>query len=338
MALLDNLITGLKGSASEAILASKQTAQELAQQAGKPLEQAIDALSTQAKKQAPKLLSEQASDSLEGQDNTPKDQIDFSAYLIHKKPDLHTQESSATTQPSEGESQKTPRAFTTGIKKLDQKIAERNLSPLDYLVARKYLGIDLNMTLNGNLNIKNDTKFSNRTQASTKIHDTLSALEQGDDLIKKAQKNSGIINGAKRALNRVTLGIFGLNKELAETDNAQETYKYSLARILTQGGQTTESARKDAERMSAFGARSAEEITSRYNNNQRRLLTILNNQIANLEALGGQLPKETQMRILGLRDKAQYIEKNNGKALNLKEYNKAGNKYGNYLFQYKASQ
>nr|AIA98806.1 phage protein [Helicobacter pylori] len=116
--------------------------------------------------------------------------------------------------------------YLTGIKYLDNKIKNRSLSVFDYYMARKYLGMDLNVNLNGNLNItsENQTRVKNLTSATSKIYDGIKALNLGDRLIEKAQDNSGIFSALKRFANEKTNGFYGLNSDEAETVNALKNY------------------------------------------------------------------------------------------------------------------
>lgn len=95
-----------------------------------------------------------------------------------------------------------PSYLSTGIAYLDNKIKNRTITAFDYYMARKFLGMDLNVNLNGNLNIKseNQTRVKNLTSATSKIYDGIKALNLGDRLIEKAQDNSGIFSALKGLL------------------------------------------------------------------------------------------------------------------------------------------
>ncbi len=178
-----------------------------------------------------------------------------------------------------------PSYLSTGIAYLDDKIKNRSITAFDYYMAKKFLGMDLNVNLNGNLNIKseNQTKVKNLTSATSKIYDGLKALNLGDRLIEKAQDNSGIFSALKRLANEKTNGLYGLNSDEAETVNALKNYSYSTARQM--GGQLTNQKIKDAQEMTKFGFRSKEENTARLGENQSRLIQILEQDINNLESL-----------------------------------------------------
>lgn len=81
-----------------------------------------------------------------------------------------------------------PSYISTGIAYLDDKIKNRSITAFDYYMAKKFLGMDLNVNLNGNLNIKseNKTRLASINKATQDIFDDLKALDLGDDLIKKA--------------------------------------------------------------------------------------------------------------------------------------------------------
>ncbi|GAA9671630.1 hypothetical protein HpVH12_14640 [Helicobacter pylori] len=215
--------------------------------------------------------------------------------------------------------EKQPNYIPTGIKYLDNKIKNRDLSVFDYYMARKYLGIDLNVNLNANLNItsENQTRVKNLTSATNKIYDGLKALNLGDRLIQKAQDNSGIFNAFKRLANEKTNGLIGLSSDEAETMNALKNYSYSTARQM--GGQLTNQKIKDAHEMTKFGFRSKEENTARLGENQGRLIQILEQDINNLESLGGRADQSVLLQLLKHKKRLAYIQKNQGN-IKLKEY------------------
>ncbi len=225
--------------------------------------------------------------------------------------------------------EKQPNYISTGIKYLDNKIKNRDLSAFDYYMARKYLGIDLNVNLNANLNItsENQTRVKNLTSATSKIYDGLKALNLGDRLIQKAQDNSGILNAFKRLANEKTNGLIGLSSDEAETMNALKNYSYSTARQM--GGQLTNQKIKDAHEMTKFGFRSKEENTARLGENQGRLIQILEQDINNLESLGGMAPSSVMLELLKHKKRLAYIQKNQGN-IKLKEY-QGINHYNEFL-------
>ncbi|NHA64511.1 Coiled-coil domain-containing protein [Helicobacter pylori] len=212
-----------------------------------------------------------------------------------------------------------PSYILTGVKYLDNKIKNRSLSVFDYYMARKYLGMDLNVNLNGNLNItsENQTRVKNLTSATSKIYDGIKALNLGDRLIEKAQDNSGIFSALRRFANEKTNGFYGLNSDEAETVNALKNYSYSTARQM--GGQLTNQKIKDAQEMTKFGFRSKEENTARLGENQGRLIQILEQDINTLESLGGRVPNNVMLELLKHKKRLEHIQKNQGK-IKLKEY------------------
>ncbi len=212
-----------------------------------------------------------------------------------------------------------PSYLSTGIAYLDNKIKNRSITAFDYYMAKKFLGLDLNVNLNGNLNIKseNQTKIKNLTSATSKIFDGLKALNLGDRLIEKAQDNSGIFKALKRFANEKTSGFYRLNSDEAETVNALKNYSYSTARQM--GGQLTNQKIKDAQEMTKFGFRSKEENTARLGENQSRLIQILEQDINNLESLGGKVPESVILELLKHKNRLAHIQKNQGR-IKLKEY------------------
>ncbi len=232
-------------------------------------------------------------------------------------------------QEQEREKAQEPGYISTGIKYLDNKIKNKSLNAFDYYMARKYLGMDLNVNLNGNLNItsENQTRVKNLTSATSKVYDGLKALNLGDRLIQKAQDNSGIFSALKRFANEKTSGLIGLNSDEAETMNALKNYSYSTARQM--GGQLTNQKIKDAEEMTKFGFRSKEENTARLGENQGRLIQILEQDINNLESLGGRADPLVMLELLKHKKRLEYIQKNQGR-IKTKEYNKI-NRYSEFM-------
>ena len=208
----------------------------------------------------------------------------------------------------------------TGIRDLDERIKSGNLSMFDYYKARNFLGIDMNLMINGNLNL--NQKIANTTKATQGIYDTIKALELGDNIIEKAQNNSGFWNGVSRKMNEVSGGLWSLNHDLAQTDNLATTYAYSVARALG-NGKTNLEQQRDAKAMNAFKAKSAEENTSRMGQNQDINLTYLKNQIAELESLGGRVPSDVYEKLREYERKIAYINAKNGK-IDINEYKSLG--------------
>ncbi|WP_120889168.1 Coiled-coil domain-containing protein [Helicobacter pylori] len=219
----------------------------------------------------------------------------------------------------EPEKAQEPGYISTGIKYLDNKIKNKSLNAFDYYMAKKYLGMDLNVNLNGNLNItsENQTRVKNLTSATSKVYDGLKALNLGDRLIQKAQDNSGIFSALKRFANEKTNGFYSLSSDEAETMNALKNYSYSTARQM--GGQLTNQKIKDAQEMTKFGFRSKEENTARLGENQGRLIQILEQDINNLESLGGRVSKSVMLELLKHKKRLEHIQKNQGR-IKLKEY------------------
>ncbi len=224
---------------------------------------------------------------------------------------------SVSLEPLKQEPQEQPSYISTGIKYLDNKIKNKSLNAFDYYMARKYLGMDLNVNLNGNLNItsENQTRVKNLTSATSKVYDGLKALNLGDRLIQKAQDNSGIFSALKRFANEKTSGLIGLSSDEAETMNALKNYSYSTQ----MGGQLTNKKIKDAEEMTKFGFRSKEENTARLGENQGRLIQILEQDINNLESLGGRADPLVMLELLKHKKRLEYIQKNQG-SIKTKEY------------------
>ncbi|WP_163534197.1 N-succinylarginine dihydrolase, partial [Helicobacter suis] len=248
--------------------------------------------------------------SLEGTDTRSQDKpLDFNQYLLDQNANQSSLNEEQTTKPRP----------TTGIKDLDNKIANRNLSAFDYLIA-KNLGINLNVALNGSLEL--NQKIANRTQAVNAVYKTLQALDLGDNIMHKVQDNSGFINGVKRILNHKSGGIVGINSDLAQTDNAINRYIYSVADATT-SGKITNQAVNDARASADIAFRSARENSARIAELQNIHLTRLLQQIDQVKALGGRVPGSVYLKLMEHQNKVKYVNENGGK-IDIKAYDKLG--------------
>ncbi len=214
-----------------------------------------------------------------------------------------------------------PSYLSTGIAYLDNKIKNRTITVFDYYMAKKFLGMDLNVNLNGNLQIKseNKTRLASINKAAQDVFDDIKALDLGDDLIKKAQEHSGLINQVKLWINHKTRGLKGVDYDLAKTDNARISYANRVAKTMAQGGQVTQKMRDQAAEMLNFGARSKEENTARSAQTQEMLLNSLKKNMQMLESLGGNVSPLMLAKIKEYQDKADYINEMSGK-IDLKKY------------------
>ncbi|GHR46844.1 hypothetical protein VN1262_06570 [Helicobacter pylori] len=214
-----------------------------------------------------------------------------------------------------------PSYISTGIAYLDDKIKNRSITAFDYYMAKKFLGMDLNVNLNGNLNIKseNKTRLASINKATQDVFDDIKALDLGDDLIKKAQEHSGIINQVKLWINHKTGGLKGVDYDLAKADNARLSYANRVAKTMAQGGQVTQKLRDEAKAMTSWGFRSKEENTARATQTQEILLNSLRKNLQMLESLGGSVSPLMLAKVKEYQDKADYINETSGK-IDLKKY------------------
>ncbi|MGN8391286.1 Coiled-coil domain-containing protein [Helicobacter pylori] len=214
-----------------------------------------------------------------------------------------------------------PSYLSTGIAYLDNKIKNRSITAFDYYMAKKFLGMDLNVNLNGNLNLKteNKTRLASINKATQDIFDDIKALDLGNDLIQKAQEHSGLINQVKLWINHKTRGIKGVDYDLAKTDNARISYANRVAKTMAQGGQVTQKLRDEAKEMTAWGARSKEENTARIAQTQEILLNSLKKNMQMLESLGGNVSPLVLAKTKEYRNKANYINETGGR-IDLKKY------------------
>lgn len=224
-------------------------------------------------------------------------------------------------EPIDKDLENEPSYLSTGIAYLDNKIKDRSITAFDYYMAKKFLGMDLNVNLNGNLNIKseNKTRLASINKATQDIFDDIKALDLGDDLIKKAQEHSGLINQVKLWINHKTRGLKGVDYDLAKTDNARISYANRVAKTMAQGGQVTQKLRDEAKAMTEWGARSKEENTARSAQTQEMLLNSLKKNMQMLESLGGSVSPLMLAKIKEYQDKADYINETSGK-IDLKKY------------------
>ncbi|MFP6186999.1 Coiled-coil domain-containing protein [Helicobacter pylori] len=214
-----------------------------------------------------------------------------------------------------------PSYLSTGIAYLDDKIKNRTITAFDYYMAKKFLGMDLNVNLNGDLKIKseNKTRLASINKATQDIFDDIKALDLGDDLIKKAQEHSGLFNQVKLWINHKTKGLKGVDYDLAKTDNARISYANRVAKVMAQGGQVTQKLRDEAKVMTMWGARSKEENTARTTQTQEMLLNSLKKSMQMLESLGGNVSPLMLAKVKEYQDKADYINEMGGK-IDLKKY------------------
>ncbi|WP_033767303.1 hypothetical protein [Helicobacter pylori] len=219
-----------------------------------------------------------------------------------------------------------PSYLSTGIAYLDNKIKDGSITAFDYYMAKKFLGMDLNVNLNGNLNLKteNKTRLASINKATQDIFDDIKALDLGNDLIQKAQEHSGLINQIKLWINHKTRGLKGVDYDLAKTDNARISYANRVSKTQAQGGQVTQKTRDEAKAMTEWGARSKEENTARIAQTQEMLLNSLKKNMQMLESLGGNVSPLVLAKVKEYQDKSDYINETGGK-IDLKKYQSLAN-------------
>ncbi|GHS38767.1 hypothetical protein VN1158_15300 [Helicobacter pylori] len=219
-----------------------------------------------------------------------------------------------------------PSYLSTGIAYLDDKIKNRSITAFDYYMAKKFLGMDLNVNVNGNLQVKseNKTRLASINKATQDIFDDIKALDLGDDLLKKAQDHSGLINQVKLWINHKTKGLKGVDYDLAKTNNAKISYANRVAKTMAQGGQVTQKLRDEAKDMILWGARSKEENIARISQTQETLINSLKKNMQMLESLGGNVSPLMLDKAKEYQDKADYINETGGK-IDLKKYQSLAN-------------
>ncbi|GAA8041988.1 hypothetical protein TH0464_08250 [Helicobacter pylori] len=219
-----------------------------------------------------------------------------------------------------------PSYLSTGVTYLDDKIKNRTITAFDYYMAKKFLGMDLNVNVNGNLQVKseNKTRLASINKATQDIFDDIKALDLGDDLLKKAQDHSGLINQVKLWINHKTKGLKGVDYDLAKTNNARISYANRVAKTMAQGGQVTQKLRDEAKDMTLWGARSKEENIARISQTQETLINSLKKNIQMLESLGGNVSPLMLAKAKEYQDKADYVNETGGK-IDLKKYQSLAN-------------
>ncbi|GAA9357340.1 hypothetical protein UBN96_05860 [Helicobacter pylori] len=219
-----------------------------------------------------------------------------------------------------------PSYLSTGVTYLDDKIKNRTITAFDYYMAKKFLGMDLNVNVNGNLQVKseNKTRLASINKATQDIFDDIKALDLGDDLLKKAQDHSGLINQIKLWINHKTKGLKGVDYDLAKTNNARISYANRVAKTMAQGGQVTQKLRDEAKDMTLWGARSKEENIARISQTQETIINSLKKNMQMLESLGGNVSPLMLAKVKEYQDKADYINETGGK-IDLKKYQSLAN-------------
>ncbi|GAA7822358.1 hypothetical protein HpMS150_11670 [Helicobacter pylori] len=219
-----------------------------------------------------------------------------------------------------------PSYLSTGVTYLDDKIKNRTVTAFDYYMAKKFLGMDLNVNVNRNLQVKseNKTRLASINKSTQDIFDDIKALDLGDDLLKKAQDHSGLINQVKLWINHKTKGLKGVDYDLAKTNNAKISYANRVAKTMAQGGQVTQKLRDEAKDMTLWGARSKEENIARISQTQETLINSLKKNIQMLESLGGNVSPLMLTKVKEYQDKADYINETGGK-IDLKKYKSLAN-------------
>ncbi|GAA8171588.1 hypothetical protein HpKG121_18720 [Helicobacter pylori] len=219
-----------------------------------------------------------------------------------------------------------PSYLSTGVTYLDDKIKNRTITAFDYYMAKKFLGMDLNVNVNGNLKVKseNKTRLASINKATQDIFDDIKALDLGDDLLKKAQDHSGLINQIKLWINHKTKGLKGVDYDLAKTNNARISYANRVAKTMSQGGQVTQKLRDEAKDMTLWGARSKEENIARISQTQETIINSLKKNMQMLESLGGNVSPLMLAKVKEYQDKADYINETGGK-IDLKKYQSLAN-------------
>lgn len=313
------------GLVGETIEQTKQLAQQIGARAKESLKEQLppkEALDMATSSAVAKTIGQNIDNSdRNAEDEAQAQEINFNDYIL---PSPSNASSGSLNAPNGGSNNADRSTPVTGAKDLDQRIANKNLTMFDYYMAKKYMGIDLNAHINGTLNLNQNiqTRIANRTKATADIYETLKAIDMGNEIITKAQDNSGVFNGVSRFLNQKTGGIWGIRPELAQTDNLVKAYSFSLGKAMGQGKLTNEQLKK-AEEASDFKLRSRQENTNRMAQNQQTQLIYLENQMNNLKALGAAVPMDVVAKYLETQAKIAYINRKQGK-INLKDYQRIG--------------
>ncbi|AFI05224.1 hypothetical protein [Helicobacter cetorum] len=219
----------------------------------------------------------------------------------------------------------------TGIARLDQKIAQNKLDALDYLVAKKYLGIDLNVTLNGNLNLKNDMTLKNPSKPIEAINANADSIDGAIRFLKTADNQAGILYGANKFLNKISYGLLGMTHGNSKLQQSENNMVALVAKSNAGGKPPSEYDKRDAKDSIALWFRGQKELGSKTAQLLQALVDKNKNADTRLLALNGINPKEFQAKNYAALKIVEMLNKNEGN-YNTKELeNTYNNAYSNYM-------
>lgn len=228
----------------------------------------------------------------------------------------------------------------TNIPYFDEHIKNGTLTPYDAYLARKFLNIDL--TMNANINMDAKVKSLSGNQAYKDIKQTLEGLEVGDQVIQDAGEkaggivfkhdNAGFFGGLNRKLNEATGGIWGLGDDASAFHAKSNSLVYSIARAQGKGKTTNEQI-NDAKNIYAPSFRSPAEYRSKIAQAQEIQLAYLQEQIQDLIARGYEPTQHMIEQYNKHKAKIDYIR--SGKQFDKATYNSIGNTAQEWLQQQK---
>ncbi|WP_104748948.1 hypothetical protein [Helicobacter cetorum] len=218
----------------------------------------------------------------------------------------------------------------TGLEYLDNKLKNKSLSMFDYYMAKKYLGLDLNVNLQGNLNIKNDTTLKNPAKPLEAINANMDTLDSAMRFLKSADTNAGIGYGVNKFLNKVSFGILPMTHAKSQMHMAENNLETNYAKTLAGGKPPAVYDKEQAKDIIGSKFRGQNELGSKISQLMQSVVENNLNVDSRLLALNGINPIEFKAKNFAYYNLFKTINNNKGrydKKTLEKTYNKAYSQY-----------
>lgn len=212
----------------------------------------------------------------------------------------------------------TPTRMRTGYSYFDDKIDNGTLSIFDGYIAKNYLGIDLNVYAQIDLNA--NVKSMSGTQSMKNINDTFKSLDTGSNLLANSEDNTGTWEGIVRGVNSTTNGFIGMNEDRSKFATNLMQYVYGQARVAGQG-RITNAQIQDAKKMYDAGFKDKEQFIAQIGQGQREALIYLDNLIQEHQAKGFPIPPDIIAKYNYYQAQVKAIERDS-KSFNQKDFHK----------------
>ncbi|KAA6225926.1 MULTISPECIES: hypothetical protein [unclassified Campylobacter] len=197
----------------------------------------------------------------------------------------------------------------TGIKYLDEKIANDNLTAMDAYIARKYLGVDFN-----NINLKAKVNANLKTTNQNAINNSLTELSNGIDIttkaIEKSQENTGALAGFNRMLNDKTGGLWSLDDKEQEFKVLNDGVIYAHANAAKTGGKTSNLDVENARNIVGAGYSNKKDLLGKYIGSIKVQSAKLGNEISKALDLGINVDDRYLQKYENLLKGIEYFENN----------------------------